>query len=466
MDDEKKFSKVLSKKDVLALAFGAMVGWGWVILSGSWIETAGTLGAIIAFLLGGIMVLFVGLTYAELTAAMPKCGGVHVFSHRALGFNASFICTWSNILGYISVVAFEAVAFPTVLEYIFPAYKQIYLYSVAGCDVYLTGLISGIGMSLIITVINYFGGKTAAFLRGLLTLLIVIVGLSFFAGSLVNGSTANIDSLFVGGSKGIFAVLVMTPFMFVGFDVIPQAAEEINLPFKSIGRILILSVIMAVFWYIMIIYGVSLSLNSAGIEGSALVTADAMKAVFFNSSIASNVLIISGIGGILASWNSFLVGGSRCMYSMAHSGMLPKFLSKLHPKYKTPTNTVLLIGLVSSIAPLFGRQMLVWLVDAGGLTIVFTYLMVGVSFLVLRYKEPDMERPYTVKYGKLVGIIAILLTGAMIFLYLPGAPAALVWPYEWVIILSWFILGTVFFIWSRIAVKERRKINIEMNESL
>jgi amino acid transporter len=449
MSEKSNFERVLSRKDVLALAFGAMIGWGWVVMAGSWVKTAGTMGAIAAFVLGGIMVLFVGLTYAELTAAMPKCGGEHVFSLRALGGNASFICTWSIILGYVSVVAFEAVAFPTVIEYLFPNYLKGHMYTIAGYEVYFTWVLVGIVSSIGITLINYFGVKPAAFLQGVLTVLIALVGLSFFGGSVVNGHVENLTPLWNDGLKGVLAVAVMTPFMYVGFDVIPQAAEEINMPFDKLGKILILSVVMAVFWYIIIIIGVSLALNSAQMEASKLVTADAMKAVFFNSDIAAKILIIAGIGGIITSWNSFFVGGSRAIYAMAESKMLPKFLAKLDPKYKTPTNAILLVGGLSSAAPLFGRKMLVWLVDAGGLTIVVAYLIVSISFLVLRYKEPNMPRPYLVKNGKFVGVMAIVLSGLMAVMYLPMAPAALVWPYEWVIIIGWTVLGAVFYVWAK-----------------
>jgi amino acid permease len=89
---EEKFKKVLNRGDIFALAFGAMIGWSWVILSGDWIKIAGTLGAILAFVIGGLLVLLVGLPYAELTVAMPKCGGEHVFSMRALGTGGSFVC--------------------------------------------------------------------------------------------------------------------------------------------------------------------------------------------------------------------------------------------------------------------------------------------------------------------------------------------------------------------------------------
>ena len=458
MPKEDKFERVLNKKDVFVLAFGAMIGWGWVVLSGEWILKAGTVGAMIAFALGGLMVLFVGLTYAELTAAMPKCGGEHVFSYRALGRNASFICTWAIVLGYISVVAFEAVAFPTVMQYLFPSYMKVHLYSVAGFDIYLTWLLVGVISSILIAAVNYFGVKPAARFQGILTIVIAIIGLSLITGSLFNGEVSNVQPLFKDGVNGIIAVAVMTPFMYAGFDVIPQAAEEMNIPFKKIGQILILSVVMAVVWYVAIIGGVSLAMSSTQIETSELVTADAMANVFFNSPIASKVLIIGGIAGILTSWNSFYVGGSRAIYSMAESGMIPSFLARLHPKYKTPCNAVILVGVISSLAPFLGRKMLVWLSDAGGLTIVVAYLIVSISFLVLRKKEPEMSRPYKVKHGKLVGTIAVIMCVVLAIMYLPGSPAALGWPYEWGILIAWTVLGSVFFVWAKVANKYEKQL--------
>ncbi|SNS98538.1 amino acid/polyamine/organocation transporter, APC superfamily [Anaerovirgula multivorans] len=465
---EETFSRVLSQKDVMALSFGAMIGWGWVVLAGEWIHKAGTLGAMTAFLLGGVMVLFVGLTYAELTAAMPKCGGEHVFSQRALGKNASFICTWAIILGYISVVAFEAVAFPTVVEYLFPNYLQVKMYTVAGYDVYLTWVLVGVISSIAITVLNYYGVKPVAVMQGAVTIMVAVVGLSFFGGSLVNGNSQYVQPLFIDGMKGILAVAIMTPFMFVGFDVIPQAAEEIDMPFEKIGKILILSVVMAIGWYVMIILGISLSLPKQALEASTIPAADGMQAVFFNSSLASKAMVIAGIGGIITSWNSFFVGGSRAIYALAHSKQLPAFLGELHPKYKTPTNAILLIGILSSFAPLLGRRMLVWLVDAGGLTIVVAYFMVALSFLVLRCKEPNMPRPYKVKNGKAVGFIAVVLSLGMMVLYLPGAPAALIWPYEWMIVLGWTVLGVIFYVWAKLSYTEvsLKESPIEAEESI
>lgn len=126
---ESEFSKVLNTGDVLVVAFGAMLdGDGCVLWSV--VTSGGVLGTVLGFIIGGIMIYFVGLCYAELTTAMPKCGGEHVFSYKAFGSIGAYICTWSIILSYIGVVCYEAVSFPTILQYVFPKIARGYLYSV------------------------------------------------------------------------------------------------------------------------------------------------------------------------------------------------------------------------------------------------------------------------------------------------------------------------------------------------
>ena len=131
-----RFDRILREKDVFAIAFGAMIGWGWVVLVGSWVNGAGSLGAMISFLIAACMIIFEGLIYSELISAMPLTGGEQQFSMRAMGKNGSFICTWGLILSYVGVAAFEACALPSVLQYIFPDIMQGYMYTIAGFDVY------------------------------------------------------------------------------------------------------------------------------------------------------------------------------------------------------------------------------------------------------------------------------------------------------------------------------------------
>ncbi len=436
------FVRVIRRKEVFALAFGAMIGWSWVALTGNWIAAAGSIGAVLAFLIGGVAVIFVGLTYAELAAAMPQVGGEHVYSYRALGRTASFICTWSILLGYMSVVAFEAVALPTVVDYLVPGFSRGYLWTVAGWDVEASWVLVGVVAAVIMTAINILGIKTAARLQLLVTALILLLGFAFFSGALASGASSNLQPLFEQGAKGVLGVLVMVPFMFVGFDVIPQSAEEVDLPFADIGRVLMLSIVMAVAWYALVILAVSSGLSAEERSASSLPTADAAAAVF-GASWAGNLLVIGGIGGILTSWNAFLIGGSRALYALAVAGQLPKSFAVLHPRFNTPHRAVLLLGALSLLAPLFGRPALVWLVDAGGLGIVVAYAFVAWSFIVLRKREPHMVRPYVVRHWRFTGYTALVLSVGIGLLYLPGSPAALLWPWEWGIVVAWCVLGAV-----------------------
>lgn len=225
-----------------------MIGWGWVVSSGGWIQQSGVIGTILAFLLGGIMIYFVGLVYAELTTALPENGGAKVFSQHAFGTIGSFICTWSIILSYIGVVCFEACSFPTIIQYIFPGFLKGYLYTVAGFDIYVTWLLVAIISCVLITYINIKGVKTAAILQKLLTIVIAAVGMVLIIDSLINGDSSNLEGqLFVGTGinkilGNVLSVAMVAPFFLFGFDVIPQAAEEINIPLKKLGKLIVFSI--------------------------------------------------------------------------------------------------------------------------------------------------------------------------------------------------------------------------------
>lgn len=440
-----QFLRVVGRRQVLALAFGAMIGWSWVAVSGVWIEKAGSVGAMLAFLIGGIVLIFVGLTYAELASAMPKAGGEHVYSQRALGRLASFVCTWAIVLGYVSVVAFEAVALPTVVEYLVPGFSRGYLWTIAGWDVTASWVLVGAGAAVIMTLINVIGIKSAVRLQSIAVLIVLLSGLSLTLGAAVEGHASNLPPLFENGYTGLLGVLIMVPFMMVGFDVIPQSAEEVNIPFADIGRVLMLSVVMATLWYVVVIWAVSSGLTNDARAQSTLPTADAAVALF-GAAWAGKLIVIGGVAGILTSWNAFLIGGSRALYALAEAGQLPSVFARLHPRFNTPHNAILLIGAISVGAPLFGRPVLVWLVDAGGLGIVIAYAMVAWSFLVLRNKEPDMERPFRVRHGQIVGYVALISSLAIATLYLPWSPAALVWPAEWAIIIAWTGLGALLYL--------------------
>jgi amino acid transporter len=316
------------------------------------------------------------------------------------------------------------------------------LWTVAGYDVYASWVAVGVIGAVVITALNYIGIRPTAVFQGLAVMFLLAVGGLLLLGSVVGGSADNLQPLFSGGFGGIVSVLVAVPFLFVGFDVIPQSAEEINLPFRQIGKLVVVSVIAAAVFYMLVMLTVGSSLPKDVLAGSELPAADGM-AELWGSQLFGDILVLGGIAGILTSWIGFLIGASRLLYAMATSGMVPRWFAKVHPRYRTPSNAILFIGLLSVLSPLFGQQMLVWLVDAGGVSIVIAFFLVAVTFLALRRREPEMERPFRVSSGGVVGSLAAVFSLALAALFLPGMPAALIWPYEWAILGAWWLVGIV-----------------------
>jgi len=441
-DESFGLRRVLSRRDVLGLAFGAMVGWGWVILSGEMIDRAGTVGSVLAFVCGALMALLVGLTYAELTPALSRAGGELGFTFVALGPYASVACGWILLFAYVSVCAFEAVALPTVAGYLFPHLETGYLYSVAGWKVYLSWLAIALCGSIVIGVINFLGIRPASFLQWSASGIMILIGASFFVAGNLRGQWAHLEPLFTS-SGGFFRVMIMTPFLFIGFDVIPQVIEEVRVPARALGKLIVLAILMAMGWYGLVQWTVGFVLSPAAHTASQLPTADAM-ATAYGSPWAGKVLVVAGLLGILTSWNAFFIGGTRLLFAMARGLMLPAVFGRLHPAYQTPAGAIALVTLLTALAPWLGRPALVWLVNAGGFATVLAYLMVTISFLRIRKRYPGLPRPYRLAAPRLLGSLAVAATAFFAALYLPGSPSALIWPYEWLLVLSWAALGGLF----------------------
>ena len=438
-------------KDVLALAFGTMIGWGWIMLAGSWVGNGGSIGAMIAFAFGGVMAIFVGLTYAELTPMLPLSGGELVFSYRAMGYNASWFTGWFITLAYLGVAAWEGPALANAINFLFAGLlpQGGTLWSFAGSDVTATFLIIAVVGAVVMTVINYRGAKASAIFQTFATVAMSIGGIAFAICGTATGGLSNFTPLFTNGS-GFTAVMLAVPAMFVGFDVIPQAAEEMNIPLGKIGKVMIISICMAAFWYCLMIFAVAISTPGDVLQGfvddPAAVPVANCFAYCMNSPIFGKLMIVAAMCGILTSWNGFVVGSSRVIFAMARAKQLPEIFGKVHPKYGSPTAAVLLVGIITIISPCAGRSALVWFVDAAAFGTVVAYFMVSLSFFILRKKEPELARPFFTPAGTIVGALAMLVALFFLWLYLPlGSPAPLTGP-EWMFVGGWTILGAILFI--------------------
>ncbi|MEA4922066.1 MAG: APC family permease [Eubacteriaceae bacterium] len=445
--ERKELAREMNFGDVLALAFGTMIGWGWIMLAGNWVASGGVAGALIAFALGAIMCMFVGLAYAELTPALPLSGGELVFSYRAMGYNASWFTGWMITLAYIGVAAWEGPALATAIGYLFSPLLPTgpTLWTIEGTPVQLTFLIIAIGGAVILMIINIMGAKTAAVFQTVATVAMAIGGVAFLVCGSVKGDVSNMVPVFTG-AKGLVAVILMVPAMFVGFDVIPQAAEEMNIPLNKIGKIIIVAIVLAACWYMLMVFSVAIAApgdvrydpNDAGKIGVAEAFAYCMHSVVFGK-----IMIVAAMCGILTSWNGFFIGASRVLFSMGRAKMLPRVFSQMNEKHKSPQAAIVLVAVICILSPLLGKGALVWFVDAAAMGTVTAYFMVSLSFLILRKKEPELDRPYKVKGGVVVGILAVCVSFFFLYLYLPlGSPAPLSL-IEWGIVGGWLILGVI-----------------------
>jgi APA family basic amino acid/polyamine antiporter len=462
-----QLQKGIGKAGLFSLAFGAMIGVGWVTAMGSWLANAGPVGAIIAFAIGGLLMLAIGFCYAEVTSALPVSGGEVAYAYKAYGPSKSFIVGWFLVFGYLSVSAFEAVSISKVLSYLIPSIDYWQIYSVNGRPVYFSHIALSAAFVFVISAINYTGVKNSARFQVGLTILFISLTIVFVIAGIVMGDWENLNPLFSGNSTGtitagIAIVLVTVPFWFVGFDTIPQAAEEANetISFKTIGLLIPLSIIAAVCFYMLLIMSTSIAAPWNEILSDKLPTAKAFG-IATGSPFLVKLILITALVGLLTSWNGFFLAGSRVLFAMGRGKIIAPFLGKSHVKYQTPYMAVLFSGIFTFLASLMGPGAMVAFVNVGSLCIAIAFFGVSASFITLRKKFPDLHRPYRAPAGKLLGFIGIVGSlGILSVMIIPNSPAALAWPLEWGIFAIFSTLGLLFWLLSsqsrnRVSKKER-----------
>ena len=434
------------------LALGAMIGVGWITSLGGWLEVAGPIGAILAFIVGGILILFIGLCYAELTPMLPVTGGEVAYAYKALGIGKAFLTGWLLAFGYIAVCGFEAVSIGIVCSYLFPQCSTLPLYAIMGQTIYLPHVLLGLLATLFIGWINYRGVSSAIKLQVTLTALLAVC----LVGGFANGSVVNLEPFFVEGAGkgpwvGFLSVLVGTPFWFVGFDTIPQAAEESGSTaiMRRLGIYIVAAIIAAIGFYATIILASSLSTPWAGLIAQDLPTAKAIESAF-KSTAAANVVLFAGLLGLLTSWNGFFIAGTRVLFALGRGRIIDTRFGEVHPKYGSPTKPIIFVTLLTLPAVFLGKAALIAFIDVGSFCISCAFLGVCLSFLSLRRQHPQLERPYKLPFGNAIATIASLGSAALILvMVIPNTGATLTFPLEWSILGTVLFLAIVFWIMSR-----------------
>ncbi|MEJ7812284.1 MAG: APC family permease [Gemmatimonadaceae bacterium] len=452
-------TKAMGGVQLFALGFGGIVGAGWVVALGGWLNEAGPLGAIVAFALGGIAISLVGLCYAEMTMALPRSGGEVVYAYELFGLRTCFAMGWCLTLAYIATTVFEALSVAWLVDALLPWTLGPTLYTVAGEPVRAGTLALGLGGTVVITYINYRGVRPASAAQDVFTYLKIAIAAVFVVAGLVWGSADNLEPLFAGSGRGgaaqwggIAAVMTTAPFWFGGFNTIAQVMEE-KAPRTSLrvaGRMIVLSIVAAAVFYCLVILSASMVVPWRRLVTAELPVAGAFETAF-GSPVLAKLVLVAALLGILTVWNGVAIAASRVLYALGRASIISPAFGRVHPRYGSPATAVVVSGIISGVGVLLGRAAIGPVVNVASTCFALGYLLVCAGLLRLRRTRPDLDRPYRVPGGAVTIPAAALTAAGMVVLSLHGplAGAARGIPLEWWVLVAWVVLGAAFWVVTR-----------------
>lgn len=444
-----QLSKSLKPRWVWAIALGSAVGWGAFILPTDWMETAGPLGAILGFLIGGALMIVIAVSYGFLIRSFPVSGGEFAYAHVGFGRRHAFLCGWFLTLGYTCIVALNASALALLSRYVIPQVaEQGLLYEIAGWNVYLGEVLIASAALVVFALLNIRGATASGRLQYVFCLIMLAGVAAILVGVLLHpeGQLANAAPAFpvdVPPWTAVLAIVAIAPWAYVGFDNVPQAAEEFDFAPAKAFRLIVLAILVAA-----VIYAAMILATASATPWTRLVagepvwgTGDAVGHLF--GGVGIMLLALSVSMGICTGLNGFFVSASRLLFAMGRARMLPGAFARLHPSNGTPHLSILFTAALCLVAPWFGRQALLWVVDmsAVGVTIAYTYTCLTAY---KKFRDPDAgEQATTTK--KLLSLLGAVIGLAFLALLLvPLSPAAL-GPQSLVALLVWVALGLVFY---------------------
>jgi APA family basic amino acid/polyamine antiporter len=356
---------------------GLILGAGIYVLIG---EAAGFAGNSmwISFLLGTVVALFAGLSYAELSALYPKAAAEYTFVKNAFKNHFfGFIIGWLTAITSIIVAATVALGFGGYLT------QFVDLPIVIGA-ILLIGILS---------IVNFIGIKESAWANTIFALITAAgLVLIIFLGFTIE-PVESIDYFEApNGTTGIILAFVLIFFAFIGFEDMANVAEEVKRPRKTIPRAIILSVVITGVIYILVSLSVVRILNWEELAASSAPLADVAHSVLgINGSVTLSLIALFATASTVL---ITLVAGARILYGMAKSDSLPQSLSRIHPKTKTPWIAVIVI-LITSVGFSFVGDIVI-IANIVVFAVVITFAAINLAVIVLRYTEPVLERPFKV----------------------------------------------------------------------
>ncbi len=448
------FKKDLKKMDIWALALGAIIGWGCFVMPGTTFLPKAGPSAIIGLLLGGVVMSIISVSYGYCIKKYPLSGGEFVYADASFGKVHAFACGWMLVLGYWSLIPLNSTAIGLITRYLIPGIFQFGpLWNIAGWQCYLGEILLSSAFIVVLGIMNIRGVKSAGWFQTTVAVLLAgSVAFALIGVLLTRPDFGNLQPMFAeikdgavsqkGAVACIIAVACYAPYCFVGFDCIPQAAEEYSFSHKAaiwlmIGAIMVGACIYAAVVFITAVvqpWGPMMLSNPDWATGEMVRGSIGYIGLFF-IGVAMLCAVLSGM-------NAFYLAASRLMFSMSYADALPPFFGELHPKYGTPDKATYFLMFISLVCPWLGRNVLVWIVDMTcvGAACGFTYTCATATMMAK--KEGLTGQMYISALGTVLSAFFIILS------FIPGSPGFLSVP-SFIILFIWIALGIIFWMQTK-----------------
>ena len=462
VNNEVKLERKLSIVNVWALAFGCIIGWSAFVLPGtSFLKNAGTLGTAVGMGIAAIIMMIIAFNYNYMVNKFPRSGGEFIYSKEAFGRTSAFGCSWFLSLSYLTMVPLNATGLSLIARTIAGDFFQFgFHYKVAGYEVYFGEILLAITALIIFALLSIKGVKFTGVFQTILTVLlaggVIVVGV---AALLSDKATASNLMPMWGVDKapvaGIIGVLAIAPYAFVGFDTIPQAAEEFNFSAKKTIGILIIAIFFGASLYVginTIAASVVPSEYNSWVEYirdvdklsgvKATPSFNAAKELLGNFGLA--VIGLAVLAALISGVVGFYMASSRLLYSVAKEKMLPEWFGELHPKYKTPKNAIFFIMVIGCIAPFFGRNTLLWIVDMASLGAAIGYGYTSAASFKFALKDKNIGIMIT----GVIGMIFSVVCAVILLVPIKGLNCSL-GKESYICLIVWIVMGVTFYLYSQ-----------------
>ena len=415
--------------DYFTLGWGTMVGVGWLVVMDDWLLRGGVLGAVLGFAIGGAALVPIGYVYGRLVVAMPDAGGEVAYTAKVFPRSISYATGWMMLLAYFIVCPWEAVAVGRIAGYIFPVVDSLEIYRVAGRPVYLPHLVIGLGLTALLTILNYHGIRLSATFQNWTAFGTLALFGVFVAAGISRGSVQNFPPLFTHG-KFISVLLVMqiVPYFMTGFESVTKAAEEASPEFRAGGflKAIWMAIIVGILFYTIVIAAVGYAAPWRELTGEKFMTAVAFEHALGSRWIVS-VILAAALLSLFKVFNGNLVAASRLLFAMGRRGLVEAKVATVHPRNRTPSAAVVCVGVATAACMFLGDAILVPITEVGSVASAAGWLAACAAYYQMR---PSADQRVIALVGVVVGLLLILMK---ILPVVPGHFSA----YEWLALAAW-----------------------------